>query len=105
MVIAFIIWSFVTLLFVIIGVVGYKSKEAVGFFASVKPPIIKDVEKYNHSVGILWIVAAIIFEIIGASFLFIEQNSPIALLIVLAVMVWAIGLMIGYFKIEKKFRK
>lgn len=105
MLIAFVIWSFVALLLFGIGIVGYKSKEVVGFFTFAKPPIVKDVQKYNHAVGLLWVVAAIILEIIGIPCLFIKQNSPIAILLVFGVMIWVIGLIVVYLKIEAKHKR
>lgn len=105
MIIAFIIWSIVALMFFVIGISGIKSKEAVGFFTFVKPTVVTDVCGYNRSVSILWIIAAIIFEILGVPFLFLEQNSPIIFFTVLGVVVWIIGIMIVYLRIEEKYKK
>lgn len=105
MIIAFVIWSVAALLFFGISVGVWKSKEAVGFFTFSKPPEVTDVRRYNHSVSMLWIVAAVIFEIIGIPFLFIEQNSPMVIVEILGVIVWAIGIMLGYLKIEAKYRR
>ena len=104
MLIAFIIWSIVAVLFFVIGIVGRKSKEAVGFFAFVKPPEVKDVNKYNHAVSALWIIAAVVLEIIGVPFLFLEQNSPYAILVIFGVVVLSIGMMIAYLRIESKYK-
>lgn len=105
MIIAFVIWSVAALLFFGISISVRKSKEAVGFFTFAKPPEVTDVRRYNHSVSMLWIVAAVIFEIIGIPFLFIEQNSPMFIFEILGVIVWAIGIMLGYLKIEAKYRR
>ncbi len=103
MIIAFIIWSIVAVLFLGIGISGRKSKEAVGFFTFVKPPVITDVSKYNHSVSTLWIIAAVILEIIGMPLLFSEQNSPVFIPVILGVMALMIGMMIVYLKIQAKY--
>lgn len=105
MIIAFVIWSVAALLFFGISISVRKSKEAVGFFTFAKPPEVTDVCRYNHSVSLLWIIAAVIFEIIGIPFLFIKQNSPMVIFEILGVIVWAIGIMVGYLRIEAKYRR
>lgn len=104
MIIAFIIWSIVAVLFLGIGISGRKSKEAVGFFTFVKPPEVTDVSKYNRSVSSLWVIVAAIFEIIGIPLLFLEQNSPMFILVVFGVMALVIGMMIVYLRIQAKYR-
>lgn len=104
MLIAFIIWSIVAVLFLVIGIVGRKSKEAVGFFTFVKPPEVTDVHKYNQSVSNLWIAAAVILEIIGIPLLYLEQNSPMFILMIVGVVVLIIGMMIAYLRIESKYK-
>lgn len=104
MIIAFVIWSIVAILFLGIGISGWKSKVAVGFFTSGKPPVVTDVNRYNHSVSKLWIVGAVIFEIIGVLLLFLEQNSPMFIPIIFGVVALAIGMMIAYVKIEAKYK-
>lgn len=104
MLIAFIIWSIVAVLFLGIGIVGRKSKEAVGFFTFVKPPEVTDVNKYNHAVSVLWIIVAVVFEIIGVPLLFLEQNSPMFIFLMFAVLTLIIGMMIAYFRIESKYK-
>ncbi len=104
MIIAFIIWSIVALLFFGIGIVGRKSKEAVGFFTFVKPPEVTDINKYNHSVSVLWIIVAVIFEIMGVPFLFLEQNSLMFIFVIFGVAALIMGMMIVYLKIEAKYK-
>lgn len=104
MIIAFIIWSVVALLFLGIGIAGRSAKEAVGFFTFVKPPAVTDINKYNHSVSMLWITAAVIFEIIGIPLLFSAQNSPVFIPVIFGVIVLMIGMMIAYLKIETKYK-
>ncbi len=104
MIMAFIIWSIVAVLFLGIGISGRKSKEAVGFFTFVKPPVVTDVSKYNHSVSILWIAVAVIFEIIGIPFLFLEQNSPMFIPVIVGAVALIIGMIIVYLRIEKKYK-
>ncbi len=105
MIIAFIIWSIVAVLFLGIGIRVRKSKEAVGFFTFVKPPVVTDVTKYNRSVSMLWVVVAVILEIIGIPLLFLEQNSPMFIPMTLGVVALVIGMMIVYSRIEAKYKR
>lgn len=104
MIIDFIIWSIVSVLFLGIGISGWKSKEAVGFFTFVKPPVVTDVNKYNRSVSMLWIIVAVIFEIIGIPFLFLEQNFPMFIPVIFGVAALIIGMIIVYLRIEAKYK-
>jgi len=105
MIIGFIIWSIVTILFICIGISSRKSKEAVGFFSGCKPPVIKDIKRYNNAVSRLWFVSAGIFEIIGIPLLLLEQNSlwfiPCILLVVIGVILMAVV----YLGIETKYKE
>lgn len=104
MIIGFVVWSVIAVLFFGIGISGLKSKEAVGFFTFVKAPIVNDVEKYNRAVSILWFVGAVLLEIIGVPLIFFEQNSPIFIFVTFGVIVLVIGMIIGYIKVENKYR-
>lgn len=105
MVIGFVIWSIVASILLSIGISCRKSHEAVGFFTFVKPPVVENVEQYNQAVSKLWFVVACVFEIMGIPFLFLEQNSPLFILMLFPVIILVIGMMIAYFKIEGKYRK
>ena len=105
MIIGFAVWTIVAIVFMLIGISCRKSDEAVGFFTFVKPPIIEDVKAYNNAVAVLWFVSAVVLEIIGIPILFLKQNSPLFVPIILAVIIWLILLMIIYLKIEAKYKK
>ena len=96
MLIGFIIWSLIALICVGIGIWAWNAKQAVGFFAGIKPPEVKDVKKYNHSVGILWLVYAALLEGVGVPFLFLKQNSAGFVIPYLGVIVITIGLVVAY---------
>lgn len=100
----FIIWSIVAIIFILIGISAWKSKQEVGFFTFIKPPKVKNIEKYNHAVGKLWIAFAVILEILGVPFLFTEQNSTIFLFVILGVMILVIAAIAAYLRIEKKYQ-
>ena len=105
MLIGFIIWSIIALGIIGIGIWAWNSKKAVGFFAGVKPPKVKDFRKYNHSVAKLWFVYTILFELLGLPLLFFEQNSPVFILIGIGVPFISIGLAIGYTLLLNKYQK
>lgn len=104
MLFAFIIWSIVAGVFLIIGLSCLKAKEEVGFFTFTKPPKTKDFKAYNRAVAYLWFVFALGLEVIGIPLLFIQQNSPITIVIVLGTVFFVIGMMIVYGMIEKKYK-
>lgn len=106
MIIGFVIWSIVAVIFGGIGISCWKSREAVGFFTFVKPPTIavENVKKYNHALSILWFISAIVLEIIGVPLLFMEQNSPLVIPMIFAVMILVIAMMIVFIRIEAKYK-
>ena len=105
MIIGFIIVSVIAVIFLSIGISCRKSREAVGFFTFVKPPIVEDVKHYNNAVSILWFVVAGMVEILGITFLFLQQNSPIWIFVTFGVMILVIVMIIAYLKIETKYKK
>ena len=105
MIIGFIIVSVIAVIFLSIGISCRNSREAVGFFTFVKPPIVEDVKHYNNAVSILWFVVAGMVEIIGITFLFLQQNSPIWIFVTFGVMILVIVMIIAYLKIETKYKK
>lgn len=100
----FIIWSSVCVLILGIGVWSWRSDKPAGFYAGVKPPEVKDVRKYNHAVGMLWFVYAVLFELLGLPFLFLEQNAAGFLLPVFGTMGITIGLLVAYQRILRRFQ-
>ena len=105
MIIGFIIWSIVAIVFLAIGFSCRRSHEPAGFFTFVKPPAVKNVEEYNKAVSVLWFIGTAVFEIAGLPFLFQEQKSPYFIFLIVALMIWVIGMMIAYLRIEAKHRK
>ena len=105
MIMGFVIWSIVFAIMLGIGIWSYRSEKPVGFFPGTKPPEVKDAKKYNHAVGILWFSYAVLLELFGVPFLFLEQNSAGFIPVYLGTIVISIGLMVGYVVIEKKHRK
>ena len=104
MIAAFVIWSVVAVIFLIIGVSTWKAKEAAGFFTFVKPPKVKDIERYNHAIAKLWFAGAFIFEILGVSLLWLEQNSPQIIFTILGVVILVIAMMTVYIRVEAKYK-
>lgn len=104
MIIAFVIWSAVSVIFFIIGISTWKAKETVGFFTFVNPPKVKDTKQYNHAVAKIWFTVAFVFEILGIPFLGSEQNSPLIIFIILGVVILVITMMITYTRVEAKYK-
>lgn len=105
MIVAFVIVTICMTFFVGIGVWAWKSKKPVGFFTGVKPPKVKDVTAYNHAVAKIWIIFAILFEIIiGVPLLFLEQNSAGFVFPTLLCMPLVIGMAVAYIMVEAKYR-
>lgn len=105
MIIGFAIWSIVAVIFLFIGISSWKSEKAAGFFTGLEPPKVTDIKAYNHAVGKIWFIFAILFEIAGMPLLFSEQNSAIILLMIPIVMILIIVMVIVYLRIELKYRK
>lgn len=101
----FIIWTVVAVALTAIGIIAWRSKNAVGFFAGVKPPEVNDVVKYNHSVGTLWFVYALLFELLGVPLLFLKQNSAGFIIPILGVVFITLGLVVTYSLVIAKNRK
>ena len=95
MILGFIIWTACAAVMLIIGILSWKSEKPAGFFAGVEAPKVTDVKKYNHTVGLLWFVYAVLFELLGLPFLFYKQNSPVFILSLLGTVAITLGLVIA----------
>lgn len=100
----FIIWTIISIVFVYIGITTRRSSIQVNLFTFSDVPKVNDVKGYNRAVSNLWLVFTVLFEMIGISLLFVKQNSPFVVLIVLGVVFLVIGMMVAYIKIESKYR-
>lgn len=105
MIIAFIIWSIVALIFLILGIYVRLSKKPASFWANMETPKVKDIAKYNQAVSKLWICFSLFLEIAGIPLLYCEQNSPLAMITVLITVFLCIGIIMVYMKIENQYRK
>lgn len=82
-----------------------EEQKAGKFFANVETAKnISDVAAYNKAVGKLWIVFAVIFEILALPLLPAQQNSPFVLLSVLGVVFLIIALVYSYMRILSKYQ-
>ena len=101
---AFIIWSIVGAIIIILGIIDLFSKKPAGFWANVKTIEVKDVKGYNRAVGILFIVYGVLFIVFGLPLLS-GQNSALVILTAFGVVAETIGSMAVYtLCIEKKYR-
>ena len=104
---AFVIWVFVSLVFVAIGICDLRAKEVVGFWSNGKKPLVdeENIKAYNRAVGILWIAYAVVFMLLGFPLL-AGDNSPLVVITLLGSLAEIVALMAVYvLVIEKKYCK
>lgn len=105
MIVAFIIWTLMSFLFLGIGIYALKSNTPVTFFTFQESIQVSDIKAYNKAVGKLWIVSAVLLEVSGIPFLFFKQNSPFFLLTIFSTIFICLGMMIVYVQIQSKYEK
>jgi len=104
---AFIIWTIMGIVFIVMGIYDMNSKKAkpFGFWANAKVAPIEDVKGYNRALGKLWCVYGVLFTLIGLPLLD-GQNSGLIIIPILGAMLISIGAMVVYVVgIEAKYRK
>lgn len=102
---AFLLWSAVAGLIVLLGISALFAKKPVGFWSNARPFEVTDVKKYNAAVGKLFIVFGIALVLLGLPLL-AEETTAFIIISILGVMALAITAMVIYVTvIEKKYRK
>ena len=104
---AFIIWTLMGVLFIIMGIVDIFSKKqkAFGFWANAQTLPIENIKGYNRALGILWIVYGVVLILLGIP-LIKGDDSPWLIITILGTMFEAIAAMAVYVTvIEKRYRK
>lgn len=104
---AFIIWTVMGAMFIIMGIVDIFSKKqkAFGFWANAQTLPIENIKGYNRALGILWIVYGVVLILLGIP-LIKGDDSPWLIITILGTMFEAIAAMAVYVVvIEKKYRK
>ena len=104
---AFILWTILSVFFVVWGIVTYfaKSAKPFGFWANAEVAEMKDVKAYNRALGKLWCVYGILLALLGIPLLG-GQNSAGVIFSILGTMLISIGAMVVYVVvIEPKYRK
>ena len=104
MIVAFMIWSFCAALFAGIGIYAAKAEKPVGFFTFTDPPQVNNTKRYNKAMSRLWLVSAVLFELLGIPFLFATQNSPVFIVSVLGTVFLMLGMMLAYFRIADRYK-
>ena len=106
-ILAFVIWSIIGTLFLVMGIYCMKSRKAkpFGFWANAEVIPVEDVKGYNLALGKLWCVYGVLFMLIGLPLLE-EQDSGLLIVTMLGTMFISIGAMVAYVVgIEPKYRK
>lgn len=103
MVYALCMWLVVSGLFAGIGIVSWNAKKAVRFWNLSHQIRVSNVKRYNRAVAKMWFVFAVLFAVTGVP-LVGGYSSAWIIFSILGGMIWAIGLMVVYVRIEKKYR-
>lgn len=102
---AFMIWMFIAVCFLLLGVYCFHAKKAVRFWANDEEAIVvKNIRAYNKAMGKLWTWAGIFFGLLGLPFV-LKQNSPLSIVSILGCLPWVIIVMLWGMRIEDKYRQ
>lgn len=104
-ILAFVIWCAVGLFFIVLGILSFFSKKAVGFWANANMFEVTDVKKYNCAMCKLYCTLGIVFFFLG--FPLLSPESPLGILFsTIGVMFEAIMAMVIYTTvIEEKYKR
>ncbi len=103
-ILGFIVWAIFGGIMVGLGIRAFFAKEAIGFWANVKPFPVNDVKGYNRETGKLFILYGVIFTVLGTPLL--GQNTPYILFSILGIVAETIAVMAIYnLLITKKYKK
>ena len=105
MILAFMIWTACSAVFLGISIYDRKLDKPAGFFSNSEPPQVTDVKGFNKDVSRLWLWFAVMMDLLGLPFLFQRQNSAWFILPVLGTVALCLVLVIRYTNIESKYRK
>ena len=101
----FIIWAFVGIAVIAIGIFAFFSKKAVGVWANMEMFEVTDYKKYNYAVGKMLCIFGVVFIILGFPLLS-RQTAPFILFSTVGIIIETIIAMAFYtWIIEKKYRK
>ena len=102
---AFILWAVTGGLFIGIGIVCFRAKKPMGFWANVKAPEVRDAKAYNRALGKMWCVFGAVFILLGLPLLS-GQNAAGVLISVLGTVFLILAVTAVYSQvIEPKYRK
>ncbi len=102
--VALIIWTIVAVIFLIMGIMHWKSKNVLGIVYGQVPKIAAgNVKRYNHAIGMAYWGYAVILELLGIPLVFFEQNDAAFVIPVLGVVFLTIALCIVFVVIKKKY--
>ena len=106
---AFIIWTIMGVVFIVMGIYDMNSKNAkpFGFWANAEVGPIEDVKAYNRALGRLCCVYGVLFVLMGLPLLMLdEQNTAIIAIPMVGTILSSIVAMAVYsIGIEPKYRK
>lgn len=103
---ALCIVCFVALIFVVLGICQYKSREPVGFYTGEKPPKeeeLTDVKAWNKGHGILWGGYGVLMILAGCSAICLRNEILGAGITFMIIISGLIGIIVGHRLLVKKY--
>ena len=103
--IAFILWTLFSLLFIGLGIHCLLAKKTIGFWANAKQFEVTDVKAYNRALAKLWFAYGFFFFLFGLPLL-AGQNVALIFIPIIGVALESITAMIVFtIVIDPKYRK
>ena len=104
---AFIIWAFLGVMFIVMGIYDMNSKKTkpFGFWANTEVMPVEDVRSYNRALGKLWCVYGILFILIGLPLLEGEGSGLIIIPMLGTMFISIAAMMVYVIGIEAKYRR
>ncbi len=102
---AFLIWSAVSAVFLILAAKALRSAKPAAFIAGIHPERVRDPRRYNRAVAILLCAYALVFEALGVPLLFLKTNTALIAVTLLGVPLSALGLMAAWHAVLRRMEE
>ncbi|MBR0462230.1 MAG: hypothetical protein IJJ00_05935 [Erysipelotrichaceae bacterium] len=102
---AFVVWTLVFLTVCGIAAWCFSTDKPVHFFTGASAPDVKDVKKFNKAVGKLWLLYALVLELLGLPLVLGGHKWLSFIIIILGTVFSSIVLAAAYTEIESRHRK
>jgi hypothetical protein len=108
MIVSLIIYGFVSLMMISIGVSQFKSKTPVGFYTGEKPPKaeeLTDVSAWNRKHGMMWVLYGVVILLSWFAGFLAGDSSWAAIPLVLGVCIPLIFMIFYHSALVKRYKK